>query len=370
MQYKKKLNKELFYTAISTILILTGVVVAQRIVYVFRLAAKGIIPNDTIDTILVFNLLKHLPLLLSITLFLTILMTLSRWYKDSEMIVWLSSGLSLSKLIKPIIYFSIPTILLIGFLSFLVSPWAVQKVEEYKNGLKTRDEFSAISPGIFKESKSDNRILYVEGFSELGNTVNNIFIQSYQNGKLGVMVSSQGRRYTNEKGENYIVLLDGKRYEGGRKAEEFTTVKYKEYGILIEKDIPSLSAISARVKKTEAKRTIELLSNLKNKRYQAEFLWRLSLPISTFILIIIAIPLSFNNPRSGRSINIIAAILLFVIYNNAVSISNSLIATGQLSIWIGSWFSHFIFLSIAIYLIYRRSLNLNLMPTFFRKNNK
>jgi len=370
MLYKTKLNKELFYTAISTILILTGVVVAQRIVYVFRLAAKGIIPNDTIDTILVFNLLKHLPLLLSITLFLTILMALSRWYKDSEMIVWLSSGLSLSKLIKPIIIFSIPTILLIGFLSFLVSPWAVQKVEEYKNGLKTRDEFSAISPGIFKESKSDNRILYVEGFSELGNTVNNIFIQSYQNGKLGVMVSSQGRRYTNEKGENYIVLLDGKRYEGGRKTEEFTTVKYKEYGILIEKDIPSLSAISARVEKIEAKRTIELLSNLKNKRFQAEFLWRLSLPISTFILIIIAIPLSFNNPRSGRSMNIIAAILLFVIYNNAVSISNSLIATGQLNIWIGSWFSHFIFLSIAIYLIYRRSLNLNLMPTFFRKNNK
>lgn len=118
MLYKTKLNKELFYTAVSTILILTGVVVAQRIVYVFRLAAKGIIPNDTIDTILVFNLLKHLPLLLSITLFLTILMALSRWYKDSEMIVWLSSGLSLSKLIKPIIYFSIPTILLIGFLSF------------------------------------------------------------------------------------------------------------------------------------------------------------------------------------------------------------------------------------------------------------
>jgi len=81
-------------------------------------------------------------------------------------------------------------------------------------------------------------------------------------------------------------------------------------------------------------------------------------------------PLSFNNPRSGRSMNIIAAILLFVIYNNAVSISNSLIATGQLSIWIGSWFSHCIFLSVAIYLIYRRSRNLNLMPTFFRKNNK
>ena len=370
MLYKKKLNKELFYTAVSTILILAGVVVAQRIVYVFRLAAKGIIPNDTIDTILVFNLLKHLPLLLSITLFLTILMALSRWYKDSEMIIWLSSGLSLAKLILPIIYFSIPTILLIGFLSFFVSPWAVQKVEEYKNGLKTRDEFSAISPGIFKESRSDNRILYVEGFSELGNTVNNIFIQSYQNGKLGVMVSSKGKRYTNEKGENYIILLDGKRYEGNRKNNEFTTINFEEYGILIEKDIPSLSAISARVSKMEAKKTIDLIGNLSDKKFQAEFLWRLSLPVSSFILIIMAIPLSFNNPRAGRSINIIAAILLFVIYNNAVSISNSLIATGQVSIWVGSWLSHLIFLSIAIYLIYRRSLNLNLIPTIFTKKIK
>jgi lipopolysaccharide export system permease protein len=184
------------------------------------------------------------------------------------------------------------------------------------------------------------------------------------------MVSSKGKRYTNEKGENYIVLLDGKRYEGGRETEEFTTVKYKEYGILIEKDIPSLSAASARVSKMEAKKTIELIGNLSNKKFQAEFLWRLSLPISTFILIIIAIPLSFNNPRSGRSMNIIAAILIFVIYNNAVSISNSLIATGQLSIWIGSWLSHFIFLSIAIYFMYRRSLNLNLIPTFFQKNYK
>jgi lipopolysaccharide export LptBFGC system permease protein LptF len=65
--------------------------------------------------------------------------------------------------------------------------------------------------------------------------------------------------------------------------------------------------------------------------------------------------------------NIVSAILIFVIYNNAVSISNSLIATGQLSIWIGSWLSHFIFLSIAIYFMYRRSLNLNLIPTFFKK---
>ena len=103
MLFKTSLTKELFYTSLATILILSGVVIAQRSVYIFRLAAKGIIPNDAIDTVLVFNLLKHLPLLLSLTLFLSVLITLTRWYKDSEMVIWFSSGMGLSSFIKPII---------------------------------------------------------------------------------------------------------------------------------------------------------------------------------------------------------------------------------------------------------------------------
>ena len=147
MLFKSSLTRELFFTALSTILILSGIVVAQRAVYIFRLAAKGIIPNDTVDTILVFNLLKHLPLLLSLTIFLAILLTLSRWYRDSEMIVWFSAGLSLHNLLKPILIFSLPIILLIASLSLYISPWAVQKSEEFKNGLKNRDELATIAPG-------------------------------------------------------------------------------------------------------------------------------------------------------------------------------------------------------------------------------
>src|SRR5210317_1748681 len=85
MLYQNKLKNELFFNSLSTILILSGIVVAQRGVVVFRLASKGIIPNDSILTILVFSLLKYLPILLTLTLFLTILLTLSRWFRDSDM---------------------------------------------------------------------------------------------------------------------------------------------------------------------------------------------------------------------------------------------------------------------------------------------
>tara|TARA_B100001173_G_scaffold165740_1_gene143388 strand:- start:622 stop:1722 length:1101 start_codon:yes stop_codon:yes gene_type:complete len=366
MLFKTSLTKELFYTSLSTILILSGVVIAQRSVYIFRLAAKGIIPNDAIDTILVFNLLKHLPLLLSLTLFLTILITLTRWYKDSEMIIWFSSGLGILSLIRPIFIFSLPIIILIASLSFYISPWAVYKAEEFKKGLKSRDELSTITPGIFKESKSDNRIFYVEGFSELGNLVKNIFVQSVQNGKVGVIVANEGERKKNEKGEDYIILKEGKRYEGRSNSQEFSTTYFKEYGILMEKEAPKIIKVGEVY---EAKSTLELLKS-DSSRYKAELYWRISLPISALLLIFLAIPLSVINPRSGRSANIIIALLLFVIYNNMLGVSHSIVSIGNSKIWYGLWPVHLSFGIIAIYLLYRRSLNLPLLPKKILKKNK
>jgi lipopolysaccharide export system permease protein len=363
MLFKTSLTKELFYTSLSTILILSGVVIAQRSVYIFRLAAKGIIPNDAIDTILVFNLLKHLPLLLSLTIFLTVLITLTRWFKDSEMVIWFSSGLGLSRLIKPIIIFSLPIIILITALSFYISPWAVHKAEEFKKGLKSRDELATITPGVFKESQSANRIFYVEGFSGLGNIVKNIFVQSVQNGKVGIVIANEGVREENKRGEDYIIMKEGRRYEGRSNSQEFSTTYFKEYGILIEKEVPKIISVGEVY---EAKSTLELLAS-DSSRYKAELYWRLSLPISALILVFLAIPLSVINPRSGRSVNIILALLLFVIYNNLLGVSHSIVSIGNTKILYGLWPVHLSFGSIAIYLFYRRSLNLPLFPTKFLK---
>ena len=363
MLFKTSLTKELFYTSLSTILILSGVVIAQRSVYIFRLASKGIIPNDAIDTILVFNLLKHLPLLLSLTLFLTVLITLTRWYKDSEMVIWFSSGVGLSKLIKPILIFSLPIIILITALSFYISPWAIHKAEEFKKGLKSRDELATITPGVFKESRSDNRIFYVEGFSELGNIVKNIFVQSVQNGKVGIIVANEGVRAENKRGEDYIIMKEGRRYEGRSNSQEFSTTDYNEYGILIEKETTKIISVGEVY---EAKSTLELLAS-DSSRYKAELYWRLSLPISALLLVFIAIPLSVINPRSGRSLNIILALLLFVIYNNLLGVSHSIVAIGNTKILYGLWPVHLSFAVLAIYLFYRRSLNLPFFPVKFFK---
>jgi len=361
MLYQNKLKNELFFNSLSTILILSGIVVAQRGVIVFRLASKGIIPNDSILTILVFSLLKYLPILLTLTLFLTILLTLSRWFKDSEMMIWFSSGLGLTSFIRPILFFSLPIILLIGFLSLYLSPWATQKSEEYKAGLKNRDELATISPGSFKESKSKDRVFYVEGFGDLGSKVKNVFVQSEQNGKLGIIVSNEGSRVSTNTDDEYIVLKKGKRYEVNHENNHFTEIKFSDYGFLVEKKLPPIIDVN----QVEAMPTLLLLLT-KGNREIAEFVWRVSLPISGIVLIILAIPLSFINPRSGRSVNIIIAIMIFAIYNNLMGVTQSYINLGKLNPYIGGSIVHLFILLIASYLMLRRNLNLPLLPSQVR----
>lgn len=361
MLYQNKLKNELFFNSLSTILILSGIVVAQRGVIVFRLASKGIIPNDSILTILVFSLLKYLPILLTLTLFLTILLTLSRWFRDSEMMIWFSSGLGLTSFIRPILFFSLPIILLIGFLSLYLSPWATQKSEEYKVGLKNRDELATISPGSFKESKSKDRVFYVEGFGDLGSKVKNVFVQSEQNGKLGIIVSNEGSRVSTNTDDEYIVLKKGKRYEVNHKNNYFTEIKFSDYGFLVEKKLPPIIDVN----QVEAMPT-PLLLLTKGNREIAEFVWRVSLPISGIVLIILAIPLSFINPRSGRSVNIIIAIMIFAIYNNLMGVTQSYINLGKLNPYIGGSIVHLLIIMISSYLMMRRNLNLPLVPSKVR----
>lgn len=339
-------------------MILIGIVIAQRAGYLVQLAAKGILPNDAINTLLGFNMVKFLPMILSLSIFLAVLLTLSRWHRDSEMVVWFSSGLSINQWIRPILTFATPVVIVISLLSLWVMPWATQKGQDYKVQLKSRDELSSISPGVFKESNAGDRIYFVEGFDELGNVVKNIFVQSTQHKKTGVIVASTGSREQVENGDNFLVLQQGRRYEGKPNSAEVSTTEFERYAIRVQTKEATPEPYTR-----QAISTIKLLND-KSTGNLAELQWRLAIPISALILTLLAIPLSFVDPRAGRSLNVIFAIVIYIIYNNTLSIFQAWIAQGRLSLVIGMWPVHLLFLALAFYMFYRRNHLLPLLPKF------
>lgn len=343
------------------LLILMGIVIAQRAGNLLRLVSKGILPNDAIGTLLGFNMVQFLPMILSLTIFLAVLLTLTRWHRDSEMVIWFGSGLGLNQFIRPILSFATPIILIITLLSLMVMPWATQKAEEYRVQLKNRDEFSTVSPGVFKESRAGDRVFFVESFDKLGYEVKNVFIQSTQHQKVGVIVSSKGSRQNEENGDNFLVLEQGRRYQSLPNSAEVSTTEFERYAIRIETKEATPDNSS-----TQAKPTQSLFADNASAD-KAELQWRLAIPISAFVLVLLALPLSFVDPRAGRSLNVMFAILIFIIYNNALSIFQAWITQDRISALIGLWPVHGFFLLLTFYMFYRRNHLLPLMPKFFKK---
>lgn len=356
--FKRSLTRELISIAGGTFLVLLGIVMAQRAAYLINLAARGSIASDSIATLLSFNLVKYLPLLFSLTLFLAVLLTLTRCYRDSEMVVWFSAGLGISKWIRPVINFALPVILVITVLSVFIMPWAVQKGDEYKEFLKSRDDLASISPGVFKESRNGEQMYFIESFNELGNSVKNIFVQSTQNGRLGIIVANRGYRQTAKNDDNFLVMENGRRYEGKPNTAEFSTTEFARYSIRI-----LANELNQAPPNTMSKSSVELFEST-DLNSKAELHWRFSIPISAFILVLMAIPLSNVDPRAGRSLNFMMAILIYVIYNNLLSIMQAWVTQGKISPLIGLWPVHLFFLCLTIYMFYRRALQKPLIPSF------
>jgi lipopolysaccharide export system permease protein len=361
MLFKRSLIQELYATALATFLVLVGIVVAQRIAYYLGFAARGSLASDAINALLGFSLLKFLPMLLTLTLFLSVLLTLTRWHRDSEMVVWFSSGLGLAAWVRPILTFATPLIAVVALLSLFVTPWATEKGLEFRDQLASRDEMSSISPGVFKESKNADRVYFVESLNELGSTVKNIFVQSFQHQKLGIMVAQTGHREAASNGDTFLVMENGRRYEGERDTPEFSVTQFERYAIRIE---PTEVQHEAPTAKSEPS---EVLFHHRSIENNAELQWRFAMPISAFILVLLAIPLSFVDPRAGRSANLIMALLIYIIYNNMLSIMQAWMTQGKLSLIIGLWPAHAIVLALAAYLFYRRIFLLPLLPKLGRR---
>lgn len=348
--FRKTLLREMTTAALGVFFVLLGITVTTQLVRLLGQAASGAITSIGVVALLGFTLVSYLPVLLSLTLFIAVLMTLTRSYRDSEMVVWFSCGVSLTQWVRPVFIFATPLVFTIALLSFVLSPWAVTKAEEFQRLMESRDDVSAISPGVFRESRHAERVYFVEEVSGIENRVANVFVSSTQHQKMGVMIARSGFQETMPNGDRFLVLLNGRRYEGEPGTAEYKIFEFERYAMRIE---TSETAAAVRAPTTKTTPTLELLQT-RTPPNLAELSWRIGLPLSALILSLIAIPLSFVNPRAGRSMNLVLALLVYMVYSNLLSIVQASIAQSRLSLAAGLWGVHALMFALLLILFYRR----------------
>ncbi len=355
MIFQRALKRELYSTAAGVFLTLFTITITMMLIRILGQAAKGKIASDDVLALIGFTSLNYMPIILILTAFIAVLLVVTRSYRDSEMVVWFSSGLSLTRWIRPVLEFGAPIIVLVAVLGFSVTPWAYRQSAEFRERFEKREDLARLSPGKFQESASGDRVFYIESIADNGEDVKNVFIHTIRENKFATVLAQSGRIFNDKKGDRFLMLRNGLRYDEALDHSEAGFMKFQKYTSFVEEkddfvyELDETSTRSLTMK--------ELLERPTSKK-RGELVWRIGLPFMCLLLILLAIPLGFVNPRAGRSFNLIIAVLLYLAYSNMTSFFQNFVSHDRLSFGMAWWPLHLI-IAVIIFLLFAWRLGVN-----------
>ncbi|MBI3285223.1 MAG: LPS export ABC transporter permease LptF [Burkholderiales bacterium] len=366
MIFQRALRRELLSAAGAVFTTLFTITITVMLIKILGQAAGGKVGSADVVALIGFTSLTYMPVLLILTGFISVLLVVTRCYQDSEMIVWFASGLSLSKWVQPVLRFGAPLILLTALLSFVATPWANRQGAELRERYEKREDIAKVSPGKFQESASSDRIFFVEEVAGDLSKVQNIFINTFRDGRSSVVVAKEGKIEIDEKGDKFLVMSQGRRYDGLPTRPDFQMMQFEKYGILVSSQSKAVSG-----DKSAKSMPLQALLEHPDNTMRGELLWRISLPLMCTALMLLAVPLGYVNPRVGRSANLIVALLLVIMYLTLVNVVQAFVVQGRAGFAMSWWPLHLAALLLIVLLFaWRLQVNSRWHPLVLWSNCK
>ncbi len=352
MLFHSSIRKELARSFVATLVVLITVVMSMMLIRTLGLAAKGSVNPQDVIMLMGYSALGHLSTIMALSLFIAVTNTLSRMCRESEMAVWFASGKGLAGFISPVLRFSWPILLAIAALALVVWPWAAQQTQKLRSQYEQRGDLERVSVGQFQENASGSRVFFVEaadredagpavikpateltGSDALVAAANkqarNVFISSTEHGKQ-IITSARSGRLETIKGDQFLLLSQGQRFEQAQGKAEINISEFEEYGVLVN---------AAKLSETVAPpaKSLDTLVLLKTPTplNMAELSWRVGMALCALNLVLLALLLAAVNPRAGRGFGMAFALLTFVVYYNLLNVGFSRIASGRVDF--ASW---------------------------------
>jgi lipopolysaccharide export system permease protein len=354
------LSREVLVTLSAVSAVLLVIIMSGRFIKYLAQAASGALDPGVLFLIMGFRLPGFLQLILPLGLFLGILLAYGRLYLESEMTVLAATGMSQQRLLWMTLAPAALVSLLVAWLSFSLAPQGATQFQLLINKQDAMTEFDTLVPGRFQLLRDGSRVTYTETMTDDRINLGGVFISEKKLDEkkdhgITVLVGEKGRQEIKPDGNRYLILENGYRYDGNPGQADYRVIKDDTYGALLPKP-----EISDEITDRDAIPTSELLSGEDTARNKAELQWRVSLPILVFIVTLMAVPLARVNPRQGRFLKLLPAILLYMAYLTILIAARGALEKGKIPMVLGLWWVHAIFLSIGLGLLYWEPLRLKM----------
>jgi len=310
-------------------------------------AAEGSLPVDMVFLMLGYKMLATLPKILPVSILVAMLLSFSRMANDRELIILAAAGVSKGFQMAIVTRFAIVFCLFVSVITLYIAPWAEQSIHYLKERAKQESDITGIRPGQFKEFSQGDRVVYVQNPSPGRTSMEEVFLQVRQQGKLGVLVSDSARfKIDKNSGDKYIVFSDGRRYVSKPRMLDYQITEFEKYAILTES-----AKVNATGGKISALSTAEIIGS-SNKAHQAEFQWRISLILSCLLLSLLAVLLMQTHAIERRYTPFIIGLSIYLIYSNLLGIATTLLKRDVIPGFIGLWWVHILLVLVLLILYY------------------
>ena len=327
MLFDSSVRRELWRSFVGTLVVLLTVVLTMVLIRMLSQATKGAFAASDVSLMLGYTLIGQAPMLVSLALFVSVVAVLSRFWRESEMVVWQVSGARQFSFLRPLGQMGWPVLLSVALLVLVARPWAQSQTQLLKERYEKRSDIARVQPGQFQSSSNGSRVFFIDSHSDGERVGKNVFMVLTQNGQEAVITAQEGQLET-VKGQRYLNLMRGERTQTDLKTGEKVLSRFDSARILVGETEQSEDGLPA----ARSASTLDLLASA-SPDMQGELVWRIGMVWAALNMMLVGLGLASGNARRSSNWSLVFALLVFVIYFNLLSMTQTWVTNQQLGTW-------------------------------------
>jgi lipopolysaccharide export system permease protein len=346
---ERYLVRELAQTFLGVLTVLVIIALSNTLALTLIKVAEGRIAADSLAILLALKSVALITVLVPMGLMLGIVLAFGRLYRDSEMTALMACGIGPARIYRAVALLGIPLVIGLSWFALYGMPWASRLSTEFTHKAKQTAGTSLTSPGQFRELDRGRITAYAENVDRDGQ-LHNVFIRGTQDQRQVVTTASSGRqRVDPETGARYLVLEHGLRVTGEPGQADVEILRFETLQVLIDEDE---EAFSGRYGSDEKPLRDLIGSDLPAD--VSELHWRIAIPVSACLVMLIGPPMAHSRPREGRYLRVVVSILIFVVYSNLLGIGRAWLESGEVPAGFGLWWVHLLVLLVGAVVLFSR----------------
>jgi len=337
------------------IIVFTFTLLVQRILRLMDLIInKGVSPLD-VAKIFLYILPPFLVLTIPMSFLLGILVGFSRLSQDSEVVAMKASGLSIYRMLVPVVAVSLVCSIITGALMFNLLPWGNRSLRKLLYDVGRERIELGLSERSFNDD-FDELVIYVDSIPVKDGAMKGILVADQSQGEEGMLLLAREAYVLSEQDEltTTLRLVDVTSHQVGEDGSDYRLGRYRT--LYRRLDVAGEGTADLRLRNRDLTFT-ELRRRIAEAQAAGEPVApmlvemhsRIAIPFAPFIFALLGMPLALYSPRSTKSVGFPVSIMIFVLYYVMQEGAEVLGGAGTIPPILAAWAPNLILGALGIY---------------------